>query len=1188
MTTLQFKLICEDRKRGLGWYTSCPVPCDPPFLYYLLSRKSGSTAKLTDLVPFHKAWRKHSGCFLFSHGKIEIETPDELYRIARYFKVDPRRKNLRVIAWLFSDSLHNMEPNAVRVVVGRNDQATIIRGAEASLSFGDVGLTLSEGTLLDPDYEKGRIVFLSRSLRGISLQRKQTDRVMLRRLSLNLNPEDGAFGIFSAEETWNATAFLRLFRDNPRQRGIAWGGEIRFFPDDDTQLVYPIYTPPADRKVAFTLTINMHPLYPSDPRYTSFVFMPDKIPPTVACKFALDIRGKPVRLTPVDQVGFYFGRRPQFESEPSQHGYIYLAPLGRYRVDAGKATTVNLMCGVSGLEYLQLADGDILEFVGNQPAYARKNPSQSKEISNHDASLLSSRYTTSWVRLSSSRPDQTAAAVKSAYFAQPNRMTNYAEGALDTHYSAAVAAFIQELPIAEKDPSARAFPLALYGGIFPVPGTRMKNWPNKGTDGSAFQQFEERILTTTRFHHIKDEETPPPAFQNLKGDGLTGRAVTTQGFLLDLNDGQPSKDFKIAEAAAPAPSAGTWNQLILAQNNGQSFSFNKDAQTGVVDADLAHALMNNQVFLVLNNWSRFTEMNSDLSMGGFRFMLRPPPEVPDPARTILIFKYNHALNLEELMEIPGVWADPQKMLADRDITLAQGVFREAKDQADKTEGRPHDPFLHFRTVVAADPAWTGIVALNVPTTGEVPELEMLFAGIDGELRAHHFGVEINQIKKEDATSEPEIDRSSLFGVIYKPPPDDDSLNPADGGEEKRPFEFSVRELIVGIKNTAVTRFNATVGMVINELFGRDVILVDPGSSASKDTVAVSNMMTIEGQYQRQGGVGSVIFALQERKPPYFTFKDPTGALEKPIRVLDKFILRGASLVPVAAEADATKDVTNSRKTIRSRFSLDGELFFHENPFPGITGIDLFSYGVNSSGRVEKGLGVHDLAFDINFNLDASGKKEGPTIIVPTFDNITVKADKEAIRGKSLLKGLPLKLSGFLQNEAGISSSQIGASPMHMQQIQDYVTSTPQYALRFEMPLGSLGGLSGVHAGIEAFLVLAWGPSMASPDNDGAAIYVQMPQLSGGYKGFDLQGFLKTTFGDANMMAVEKKDQSTVYAMLFNHVALSIFGISFPPGIIADFILFTNTSDGAGNDTNIAWNLAVTQTAGSGESTCDET
>ena len=112
--------------------------------------------------------------------------------------------------------------------------------------------------------------------------------------------------------------------------------------------------------------------------------------------------------------------------------------------------------------------------------------------------------------------------------------------------------------------------------------------------------------------------------------------------------------------------------------------------------------------------------------------------------------------------------------------------------------------------------------------------------------------------------------------------------------------------------------------------------------------------------------------------------------------------------------------------------------------------------------------------------------------------------------------------------------------------------------------------------------------MASPENDGAAIYVQLPQLSGGFKGFDLQGFLKTTFGDANLMAVEQEDQGTVYVMLFNHVALSIFGLSFPPGIIADFILFSNPSGGAGNETNIAWNLAVTQAAGSGESACDET
>ena len=126
---------------------------------------------------------------------------------------------------------------------------------------------------------------------------------------------------------------------------------------------------------------------------------------------------------------------------------------------------------------------------------------------------------------------------------------------------------------------------------------------------------------------------------------------------------------------------------------------------------------------------------------------------------------------------------------------------------------------------------------------------------------------------------------------------------------------------------------------------------------------------------------------------------------------------------------------------------------------------------------------------------------------------------------------------------------------------------------------SLGSLSEVHAGISASLMVCWGPLSSTPDNDGFTLIVQLPQASGGYRGFDLQGLLKTTFGAANLMRLEYlPDDETmerkVYCMLFNNVALKVLGFTLPPQVVTDFILFAGPPSSGSK--NLGWNLAATQ------------
>jgi hypothetical protein len=73
----------------------------------------------------------------------------------------------------------------------------------------------------------------------------------------------------------------------------------------------------------------------------------------------------------------------------------------------------------------------------------------------------------------------------------------------------------------------------------------------------------------------------------------------------------------------------------------------------------------------------------------------------------------------------------------------------------------------------------------------------------------------------------------------------------------------------------------------------------------------------------------------------------------------------------------------------------------------------------------------------------------------------------------------------------------------------------------------------------------------------------------------LQGLLKLTFGDANLVRVmyHKGDPPRpVFALLLNNVAVSVLGIKVPPNVVSDLILFSDPENAA--HSNLAGCLAV--------------
>ena len=1133
---VQFDLI---RHSGRGSLYAGAAPFAHP-VYFLLLAPSGATpGEPPATLTLEQTWAR-PGAYVFATDAITA-APDDL---AAALGLVPAYDTTRAVAWVPGGA--TLAPAALVPITWSSTSSPTV-SADTTVDFGNIQLLLPGNQqttvkLADPN-------LLSFTGSGIQFQRggMGVPFVGPEGGTLRVGLDTSAPGRLEFGASPDAFSFYTLFRDNLFDESNPRGGELRYFhgsaANGFSQLVYPVL-PEADSggggDPTLPLDVDLDPLAPFDGTRTRFRLRVGQVPAGLTASYAHTIAGTPVALTALataadDRAGFHLGQRPPLATEtPGTYGY--LAPLGPFAV-APPDGAARLMCGTTGLEYIAAATEDVIEFVPSQPAFA-----PGFEAKESAAAVLDDTFTTAWAAY---RPGGDSPA--RAYFGQPPASANHGTGVVPAQASgsmtlpAAVASLVRVLPTAPSAP----FPLALYGAVFDA---REGDAPA----GADLLAFERSVLTTVRGEQLRLQPhlvrsvaeppaTPPdPVFADAGGTPLAGgRTTTPQGFLVELNDGNK-----------PGGPAGTWKSAVLAVSGNRHLSFDADAKTGTVDPWLATTLVREQLFLVLNDWSRDPMVNRLLEVAGFNFQIAPPE--PDP-ETILVFKFATSQSLTDLIATTGAWAQSDVFVDDVDKT--QATLKAALKVAEDARHQPYDPFVYFRDTIASQSGWTGLIAFNGPIDGNgmPPDLQMLFAGIDGELRAHHFGVEVNRIEP-DANKQPAIAESSLFGVIHYP-----TTGPPPTPSTTADFDFKVEELNVAIRNSAVTDFHAKVGVTANRLFGRPVTLT-PASDPP-------NTVVLTGQYQRHGTVGTVTFGA----PPSGAFDFGTTVAAKPVRVLDTLTVSGASLVPLASEpvkAGGTK--------LHSRVTLSGRLAFLANPFPGIEGLDLYSYGTGPG----TGVGMSGIALTVNSELDAHGQHvPDSTTIDLDLSGVVVADDPAARRADGLVSKLPLTLTSFLSDPKGLDPSKLGGLPLNVVELTGpggRVTSKPQYALQFRLPLGSLGALSDAHVSLDASLVLGWGPSTFTPDDDGAGVFVQLPAVSAGAFGFNLQGLLKTTFGDANLMRVTGVKDGPVYVVLFNNVALSLMGLKFPPQVITDFILFAGPA--TSGSSGIGWNLAATQVA----------
>ena len=627
---------------------------------------------------------------------------------------------------------------------------------------------------------------------------------------------------------------------------------------------------------ALALAASLDPSRPLDPA-RSFLAFPDTEP--IASRYLTNL-GHRLSLAPAAGAKLVFAPRPPDTGDPADSP-VYLVPSGDFTLSL---TGANLMCGISGVEYLKLprAGASTLTFVPGGAAYAGGDEQQP----------LTSAATTAWayVRCDAAHghlPGPSAGdGTPVPYCAQPDSSVLHAPPATGDPAQPTPLSYLEvvsaTLPHPSGPPSA-PFPLLPYDGVDAEVAAAAQ-----ALETAAVAPARRAAIAKAGAQHLAAAQVGAPQ------DGPDVVATTPQGLLATFSsDKKTMKRLQLAlnqdgtEVALQNIPAGSslWtalqsNQLMLVVTDPQSILPYVDTNAAQLRAD---------------DWTFDLDPTSS---GDWRRLSGEHP-------TFLVFKFA-AKPLAELAAQPGSWAQADAFNASDPATasLALSAFvQDAVDQA-KTDAN----FAAFVGTVLNDPAWNGIVALNcnTPIGGWPQQLQGLAAGIDPQrLVAHHAGVQATPVQtKVDPTTKAtslQAQPSSIFGLI-------DYRDPALLSASSAPYDFKVLLLEVLVTNSHVAAFASQVTLQANQLFAEKATL-----AGGKD-----NNLLFNGTYQSANGHGSYSFLLAAKSTLTITSA-----------VLAEVDLARAEFVTTAQPSGAS---------IQTRFLMWGTLRFE-----ALHGFDAFAF-----------------------------------------------------------------------------------------------------------------------------------------------------------------------------------------------------------------------------------------------------
>jgi hypothetical protein len=1182
-------------------------------------------------------WTDYSGCYIFIPADKAITGDPTSFINTLTAKFAPQNAVARCAAWLpngQAGSLGTMIVNGNLPQGGGSNAQTI---PQLSLPLANITLLVPTGSALTYDPGPAQspdtpALTIQSGASPILLQRPATGaQTGTAPLSLAIPLCGPSAGATLFDMQLDRGKFCAFFTDNARMDSTPHSNEIRYFygAAGNVQMMnYPVF-PPTKPSTApnmqLALNVSLDPMNVWDSTRTIFgldvsQFAPpatdpsdtgNTLPILPISNYFSGTDGHPLVLVPQQGAGYAFSMRPPAGVEPAGQ-YAYLSPAGVFDVapatqsqglaGADPATFRHMMCGMTGTEYLIAEPGATVEFCPGNTAYAAGFTSSSESLAAAafdpctftkgsggklapTSGLVTDTYTTSWIQINPSLnpPPDT---INYGYAVQPEAAVYYSKvnkppSSADVHtpykYPLALGCRVSQLEDAQTQALVQ-LPMAAYGGVWLTGASSLPS-------AADLQSFESQIIGTTRHSTAPmDEVNGPTFFDPVTHAGFNGGfAKTPEGLLAQLND--DTTDIP-----------GTFQTIFLATSpnvdpppiaGAAELAFQPPEGKQVVNPTLSNALMNDNLFMVATNYedgntpsnpipgNPFGTFLNEIQMGEWTFRLdvgytEDQTKLP---RTTLIFKFTTALNVMDLVNNQAYWQNWDNFI-DKDQTTAQAMADNIQVQLNAAfcQAKP-DPTNPDEAIYFADfwqkindPNWTGILAINCGLdAGDLPpDLQDLLGGINGELRAHHFGITINQVN--DDTAVWNIDQSSMFALVYynaayAPPPIPIPAPPAPKPVQSN-FGFQVLKLDALFENSVLTHFDSKIAVTIPQLFGENVSL-DPSAEEG-----FPNVLEINGVYQKHGTSGTVVFNTTEAQVFQFVYTGVTG-----IRVIQEMHVTDAALVPVSSTTDPTTKII----TVLSNLALSGQLIFIDNVDPNAdppsgtdSPLDIFSYGDADADPVT---GLDFNTYNIAMTTEIQNNVGTLTAIGPDLSSFMISPATSTYRPASLVAALPLKLTSFLQGPssdgwpvtfAGDSSDAFAAD----------------YALSFQVSLGSLGALSAFADSLEVDMILGWQKAGADTTDNQMWLLMVPPATMLGQLGFGIQGVLSTNFTEVELVSspfvpIGVTDPVIAYGVYFKNVSMEILGLPIipgPPAVQSNFTLFADPSQG--NASNMGWLMTL--------------
>ena len=918
-----------------------------------------------------------------------------------------------------------------------------------------------------------------------------------------------------------------------------------------TALRYPTFLSGGTQQT-IAVTSYGDPALPSDFTRTYFQLTDKELKTTFSSSI-----GRQVTLAPSTGSGnpdglpsrFVFSDRPV--SQPGDNAAYYLTPYGAFVVGmTGTGVAGELICAYSATETFSFSRGDILRFAPGNAAWCANTPA----VSGGNAPVyLTKDATTSWLGLTSST------ATQNTYYSQPQGSPIYESNGQTGGGNGAFLAYqlaFKKLPIwpAPSPAPAKAtapipmplVPMVPYGAV-----------PTADTDVvAAYRRMESQGINPARRLQLKS--LSKAASYALRSIGAPGADVgelvdnmTPLGLLGGFDQNDVWRNTKFALSGANK------NRLL-------QFEDMQDA--------LRSALTQNQVFLVVDqntsggaNLFGFGPQDATVELADWFFDLQLQGQDPDGVPPILMLKLFRDKSIKDLVNDRSLWEDSTTFSSDpaqRQEQL-QKIIEHAEDAV---KADAESVYTNFVTVVN-DPAFAGLIAVNTALAlDELPApIRALLGGMtkpDGSsniaaFRAHHVGVMISDTGNQPTVT---IDSSSIFALVdYNDASDSNVSSSAitrQPGAEKAvrssvsvDYGFKVTYLRALFENNALASFSAEIDLTVNSLFSVGVNLGGGSGNVSKGD---DNIIKIAGSYSNHDGAQTYSFVAT--KSYEFTYDNNTY-LKKITFDKVQFSATEESGTPPGNGAGTTS-------TISSRFAIWGSMEFNKLEF-----LDMFSF--------EK-LSFANLGIEMSYQLTVYGGGKPPETkdlrlkFSPGNLRFDFGSTKQRNDDNSMLALLPFKLKSFLYSEEGQSITELDYFGISLGSFGVTTDPTFNFALIFDLDLGSLGGLVGSLSAFKFSVLLGWQPPSGTTPN--ALVFgVQMPEADGKLE-LNIEGVLKISIQQFQLKYNSDTPNKLLVLALY-HCYMEILGTRIPPGdLFFDFALFAPTK----GDDKIGWIAAFSK------------